>query len=325
MKLLLAVDSIATLNILLDEVAVRSWPDGTKAQVLSVVEDGEVPIETWPEAGYGVADVRHEMRRRREQITSLAVGRLRTIGIQTKVTIMRGNPKDSIPFASRKWGTDLILIRAHNRGDSRNLMLGSVAQSVVESAPCSVQVVRIVNEPYASSDKRNFRILLATDGSEASLTASLVVAYTKWPESTEVKVVRVVNPVTYSLEEIGLWLDKGTARAHRTIGEAVRVLKNAPLKITGELIAGRIGRAIVDRARTWSADLIVLGTHDRQGLTRLFPGATSAIVAKRAHCSVRVARERDFCQYEESSLCRPGNSPKNPINVSKIVEVRRAA
>ena len=33
MKLLLAVDSITTLNILLDEVVVRSWPDGTKAQV----------------------------------------------------------------------------------------------------------------------------------------------------------------------------------------------------------------------------------------------------------------------------------------------------
>ena len=49
MKLLLAVDSITTLNILLDEVVVRSWPDGTKAQVLSVVEDGEVPVEIWPE------------------------------------------------------------------------------------------------------------------------------------------------------------------------------------------------------------------------------------------------------------------------------------
>ena len=39
MKLLLAVDSITTLNILLDEVVVRSWPNGTEARVLSVVEE----------------------------------------------------------------------------------------------------------------------------------------------------------------------------------------------------------------------------------------------------------------------------------------------
>ena len=325
MKLLLAVDSITTLNILLDEVVVRSWPDGTKAQVLSVVEDGEVPVEIWPEAGYGLTAIRPEMQRREEQITSLAVERLRSIGIPTEVTIMRGNPKDSIPFASRKWGTDLILIRAHNSGDSGNLIPGSVAKSVVENAPCSVEVIRVADETYSSRDKRNFRILIATDGSGASLTASQVVAHTNWPESTEVKVVSVVNPVTYSLEEIGLWLDKGTDRAHRAIGEAIQVLKNAPLKITGELIAGRVGQAIVERARTWSADLIVLGTHDRRGLTRLFPGSTSAVVAKRAHCSVRVVRDRDFCQNEESSLCRPGESPKSPINVYKNVAVRRAA
>ena len=325
MKLLLAVDSITTLNILLNEVVVRSWPDGTKAQVLSVVEDGDVPLEIWPEAGYGVVAVRQEMRRRGEQITSLAVERLRSIGIATEVTIMRGNPAELIRIASQKWATQLILVRANNRADFGNLMLGSVAESVVESAPCSVEVVRVAEDTYPSRDKRNFKIILATDGSEASLTASQVVVYTNWPESTEVKVVSVVNPVTYSLEEIGLWLDKGTDRAHRAIGEAIQVLKNAPLKITGELIAGRIGQAIVERARTWSADLIVLGTHDRPGLTRLFLGATSAVVAKRAHCSVRVVRDRDFFQNEESSLYRPGESPKNPINMYKNVEVRRAA
>jgi nucleotide-binding universal stress UspA family protein len=301
MKLLLPVDSITTLNILLDEVVVRSWPDGTKAQVLSVVEGGEVPVEIWPEAG--------------------AVERLRSIGIPTEVTIMRGNPKDSIPFAARKWGTDLILIRAHNRADSGNLMLGSVAKSVVESAPCSVEVIRVADETYSSRDKRNFRILIATDGSGASLTASQVVAHTNWPESTEVKVVSVVNPVTYSLEEIGVWPDKRTNRAHRAIGQAVQALKNAPLKITGEVIADRIARGIVDRARTWGADLIVLGTHDRRGPKRLFLRSISTSVATRAHCCVRVVR----AQNEELSYRRSSESPDNAKGMYKSVGLKRAA
>ena len=238
---------------------------------------------------------------------------------------MRGSPKDLIPLASRKWATDLILIRAHNRTDFRNLMLGSVAKSVVESAPCSVEVVRVVDETYSSRDKRNFRILLATDGSGASLTASQVVADTNWPKSTEVKVVSVVNPVTYSLEEIGLWRDKGTDRAHRAIGQAVQALKNAPLKITGEVIADRVVRGILDRARNWDADLIVLGTHDRRGLKRFFLSSISTAVAKRAHCSVRVVRGHGFSQHADLSYPPSSESPKNANSIYKNVGLRKVA
>src|SRR6185436_7402632 len=142
MKLLLAVDSTITLDILLDEMMTRSWPSGTEARVLSIVEDGEVPLETWREEGYGVAAVRKEMRKRGEQITGPAVMRLREIGIPAEVVIMRGNPDFLISFAARQWPADLILIRAHNRSDFRNWLLGSVAKSVVESAPCSVEIVR---------------------------------------------------------------------------------------------------------------------------------------------------------------------------------------
>jgi hypothetical protein len=103
MRLLLAVDSIATLEILLNEITARSWPKGTKARVLSIVEDGEVPLETWREHGYGIAAVRHEMRRRGEQITALALNRLRAVGIQAEISVMRGNSDFLISFTAEKW------------------------------------------------------------------------------------------------------------------------------------------------------------------------------------------------------------------------------
>ena len=321
MKLLLAVDSSRTLNILLDEMAARSWPTGTEARVLSIVEDAEVPLETWREEGYGPAAVRQEMRRRGEQITALALDRLHAIGISAEVTIMRGNPIVLIPFAARKWSTDLILIRAHNHTDFRNWMLGSVAKSVVESAPCSVEVVRAIDERRSVDDKRNFRILLATDGSDKSLAATQMVAQT----DAEVKVVSVVNPVIYSLEEIGLSRGKGTERAHRAIGEAVQALKNVPLKVTGEVIAGSVARGIIDRAQNWRADLIVLGAHDRRGLKRLFRPSTSAAIANRAHCSVRVVRGRAVSQNDESSPRRASRSPKIASSAYNSLGLRRAA
>ena len=311
MKLLLAVDSITTLDILLDEMMTRSWPDGTEARVLSIIEDGEVPLETWRQEGYGVAAVRQEMRRRGEQITALAVERLRELGIPAEVVIMRGNPDFLISFEARKWPADMILIRAHNRTDFRNWMLGSVAKSMIESAPCSVEVVRDADEPDSVTGSRVMRILLATDGSHVSLAAAQAVAESSWPEHSLVKVVNVINPVIYSLEEIGLLSGKGTDRAHRAIGQAIGVLRGTPLKVSGEVIAGGTERRIIERAKNWDADLIVVGTHQRRGLKRLLFGSTSDIVANRAHCSVRIIRGRDISHSKGPLTLRSRSSAQH--------------
>ncbi len=305
MKVLVAVDSITTLEILLNEMISRSWPLGTEAQVLSIVDDGDVPLKVWGEEGYGVSAVRREMERRGEQISALAVERLRELGIPARVVIMRGNPEFLISFAARKWPADLIFIRAHNRKDFRSRLLGSVAKSVVESAPCSVEVVRTGEKTAA----RDFRVLLATDGSVASTVASQAIAEMSWPENTEVRVVSAVNPMIYSLEELGLTGGAATDHAHRAIGDAVRILSDAPVRTSAEVIAGSAARQIIARARRWEADLIVLGTNERRGLSRLLFGSTSAAVAKRAHCSVRVVRAKD--------VSKSGNAVESGLQESR--------
>lgn len=323
MRLLLAVDSIITLEILLNEITAHSWPKGTEARVLSIVEDEEVPLETWREYGYGIGAVRQEMRRRGEQITALALNRLRAVGIQAAVSVMRGNPDFLISFTAEKWSADLIFIRAHNRTDFRNWMLGSVAKRVVDSAPCSVEIVRSTGEVNPFVINRRMRILLATDGSDESLVASHGVAETIWPADTEIKVMSVVNPVMYSLEEIGFFRGKRTDRAHRAIGETMNVLKGTPLKISGEVIAGRTAREIIDRAENWHADLIVVGTHQRRGLKRLLWGSTSAAIASRAHCSVRVIHGRRVS--DNQSLDRSERSEMSQLIAYNSLGKRKAA
>ena len=325
MKVLLAVDSITTLDMLIDEMSARSWPSGTEARVLSVVDDGEVPLKAWREEGYEVSAVRREMVRRGEQITALAVERLRQIGISSRVIIMRGNPEFLISFAARKWPADLILIRAHNRKDFRNRLLGSVAKSVIESAPCSVEVVRTRKKADAITADRGFRVLLGTDGSDASIAASQAIAEMSWPENTEVRVVSAVNPMIYSLEELGLTGGTGTDHAHRAIGNAVQVLSGAPVKISAEVIAGRAARQIVARAKHWGADLIVLGTNERRGLSRLLFGSTSAAVANRAHCSVRIIRGRDVSRTGNSVQGLSSLSVKTVESANGLQESRKAA
>jgi len=296
MRLLVAVDTITTLDIVLNYIEARSWPKGTEVGILSVVEDETIPPETWRTTGYGLSTIRHEMRRRGEQLSVLAVERLRRIGIPAQVTITRGDPAFLIPFAARKWSSDLILIRANNRMKFRNWLLGSVAKSVVESAHCSVEVVRT---PTASTAQNGMRILLATDGSDASLAASEEVAQVKWPEGAEARVVSVINPIKYSLEEIGFSHGKESEDAHHAIGKTVKVLVNTPLRITAEVVAGMRVRQIIARARDWHADLIVIGAEERTGFKRLMSRGTAVAVANRAHCSVRVVRRNNVSKDEQ--------------------------
>ena len=323
MKVLLAVDSINTLDILISEMSARSWPSGTEARVLSIIEDGDVPLKVWGEEGYGLSALRREMHRRGEQVSALAVERLRKIGIPSQVVSMSGEPKSLIPFAARSWPADLVLIRANN--DFRSRLLGSVAKSVVKSAPCSVEVVRAREQADAITAERGFRVLLATDGSKASIAASQAIAGVSWPEDTEVRVVSVVNPMVYSLEELGVTGDQSTDYAHRAIGKAVEVLRDAPVRISAEVIAGNAARQIIARAKHWGADLIVLGANERRGLSRWLFGSTSAAVAKRAHCSVRVIREKDVSLAGNSLQERFSFSPGTAESANELQASRKAA
>lgn len=323
MRLLIAVDSIITLDILLKEIASRSWPSGSEARVLSIVEDAD-PTETWREERYSIAAVRKEMERRGEQLGAMAAQRLGRVGISANVTVSRGNVSFLIPYIARTWAADLILIRSHNRTDSRNEMLGSVAKSVVENAPCSVEVIRASSDDSIAAYSP-LRILLATDGSNTSIAAAQALAEENWPKHTEVKIVTVVDPVIYSLEEIGLCREKATKRAHVAIGDSFRALANTSLRIMGEIIAGGVSRAIINRARTWRADLIVVGTRERRGWKRLLFGSVSAAVASRAHCSVRVVRGHNVSRDLVGSSLIASNPPTQASWPARDFGKRQAA
>ncbi len=48
--------------------------------------------------------------------------------------------------------------------------------------------------------------------------------------------------------------------------------------------------AIIDTAQDWRADLIVVGSHGRRGLSRFLLGSVSQAVVAHAPCSVAVIR-----------------------------------
>jgi nucleotide-binding universal stress UspA family protein len=285
MKLLIAVDSAISTEVLVGAVGARPWPDGTTAHVLSVVVDADIPEEVWREEGYVKEAVRREMERRGEQITAHAVERLREVGIPAEVLVTRGDPGQLIPFFARKWSSDLIFVRAHVRTDFAHWMLGSVARAVVTAAPCSVQVVRDAGEDRAHTLDSGRRVLLATDGSETSAAAARALAGRPWPEGSEFRVVSVGEP--WALKPSRVRRDE---QAQEAVGSAERVLASAGLKATGAVLSGDAKEVILDEAKKWAADLVVVGSNGRRGFKRFLLGSVSEAVAMNAHCSVVVVR-----------------------------------
>ena len=53
-----------------------------------------------------------------------------------------GDPRNVIEVTAKKLGADLIVKVTHGRRGLRRLLIGSVAESVVRSAPCPVLLVR---------------------------------------------------------------------------------------------------------------------------------------------------------------------------------------
>ena len=287
MKLLIAVDSAISTEVLVGAVGVRPWPSGTTAHVLSVVADADVPLDVWREFGYGKEAVRREMERRGEEISAHAVRRLKEIGIPAEVVVARGDARHLIPFFARKWSSDLIFVRAHVRRDLTHWMLGSVARAVVTNAPCTVQIVRDGREDPAHTLDSKRKVLLATDGSETSVAAARALAGRPWPEGSEFKVVSVEEP----------WAIKRSRLSHgeqaqEAVSSAEQLLASAGLKATGAVLSGNPKEVIMEEAQKWAADLIVVGSHGRQGFKRFLLGSVSEAVAMNASCSVVVVRER---------------------------------
>jgi nucleotide-binding universal stress UspA family protein len=115
-----------------------------------------------------------------------------------------------------------------------------------------------------------------------------------------VRVLSVVEPLPVPASE--LWYDNrghldATEREMRmattefTKATAAK-LRRKGLKAESAVRNGHPRTKIVDEAGKWRADLVVMGSHGRTGLSRLLLGSVAQYVVSHAPCSVEVIRKK---------------------------------
>ncbi|MBI2964499.1 MAG: universal stress protein [Deltaproteobacteria bacterium] len=68
--------------------------------------------------------------------------RLRKSGLRCRAFVATGQPSRVIAETARRLRADWIVLATHGRGGMSHLLLGSVAERVVRTAPCPVLTVR---------------------------------------------------------------------------------------------------------------------------------------------------------------------------------------
>ena len=139
------------------------------------------------------------------------------------------------------------------------------------------------------------KILLASDASRHSEVAARTINSEFRTQGTEVLVVQVVEPAMYGVPPE---MAKGYApelqdqlkQASESVERIAEALRKGGFKAESRVLENEIRTAILDAARDWNADLIVLGSHGEKGLRKFLMGSVAESVAHHAQCSVLIVR-----------------------------------
>lgn len=147
------------------------------------------------------------------------------------------------------------------------------------------------------------KILIATDGSDFSRTAvEKCGEMFGHSENPQIKILSVyeqmgpmaTEPFAISAQYYQEMMDAARVQCENFAADSAEQLKTAfsdpNTSVETEVRLGAPARVIVDEAREWNADLIIVGSHGRGFWGRLTLGSVSDAIVHHAPCSVLIAR-----------------------------------
>lgn len=141
------------------------------------------------------------------------------------------------------------------------------------------------------------KILAAYDGSACAQTALATAIGLAKAESAPLTIYSVLDPVEVAGENAPMppteaALEKARGEFQRRLDGAVAKARDAGVDAQGILAQGDPAYEIVRYARESGADAIVMGTHGRSGLKRLFLGSVAEETMRTAHVPVVVVHQK---------------------------------
>ncbi len=206
--------------------------------------------------------------------------------ISIRPVLAKGHAAYTIVKQAEKRKPHMIILGSRGFHDIKEYVLGSVSRKVLSHAPCPVLVVK---DPIRTPA----RVVLAVDGSNASVRAANYLKTWMPPNLTSVHVLSVVPQVSRRIRSqpystaLGDVLQK---QAQESTSQIRSLLLKKKFKVTTEIVPGNPRTAILEGLVSREASLAVLGAKGLTGPERFQMGSVSEWVAAHAGCSILVVR-----------------------------------
>lgn len=225
------------------------------------------------------------------------VRRLRDLGTDVGHKLLSGSPFDELVATAIESKAQLIVVGALGHGLARRLLVGSVAERTAETSPVPTLVIRPGGR-LASwvRGEQTLKILIGYDFSPAGDAAlqwlhemqeigpcEITVVHIDWPPEQAHRLgYHGPLPLTENPKEIQNFLE-------RDLSERVAmILAPEKVNVVVEPGWGRTDGYLFEMASRENVDLVVVGTHRRQGWGRLRFGSVSRSILHHTTKSVAV-------------------------------------
>ncbi|HRE18071.1 MAG TPA: universal stress protein [Rhodocyclaceae bacterium] len=145
------------------------------------------------------------------------------------------------------------------------------------------------------------QILVAIDDSQTAQCALQEAAGIAQAHGASLQITHVVDESLLNIHKSILTNPEALEQARRALVEGgAKLLADAKQAVTNRIDASvkllesrshRVSEILAQEAEDGSADLIVIGTHGRRGLSKLLVGSVAEQVVRAAQCSVLLVRK----------------------------------
>lgn len=244
---------------------------------------------TWPQVamvGEALAWREDDGRRVLEEAVKVAEDATRT---SRKIDITRelwhAPPVPTLAQMSQE--ADMVVVGSYGRGAVGRILLGSVSSGIVRRASCPVAVIH--DEDPLMPYPQQAPVVLGIDGSPASELATAVAFDEASRRGVELKAVHAWSD-TEVFELPGMDWPAVRSEAVRCLAERLAGWQERypDVRVHRMVVCDRPARQLIEQSET--AQLTVVGSHGRGGLTGALLGSVSNAVAQSARMPVIVAR-----------------------------------
>jgi nucleotide-binding universal stress UspA family protein len=229
-----------------------------------------------------------------DALTGVADGLRRAVtergvdGATVEHALLAGKPHVEIVRHARARAADLVVMGRHGPAPLRDALVGSTAERVIRKGDAPVLLVKeAASHPYR-------RALVAVDLSDAS-RRGIDLAGALLPDAVrEIALVHACHVAFRSWLGDAALDDYRRELTERAARDAAALAAGVPLECRVAVREGDPRLEVLEQAVRERADLLVVGTHARAGVTHALVGSVAEWLVRSAPCDVAVTRPARF-------------------------------